>query len=433
MIIPKSIFLLVFVLLIPGLFATSSSAETVVKPTESNAKNVANNTLKVAANPRITPSIHRAYQPRLTIRYSSPTSGTKAATSLNGLIPLGQNPGKNLTFLEGNLSIDPSSKQLSSNLLFGHRFLSGSTAIGGYVSHDTRNTGTTTFQQLGVGVEVLGPTVDFRANAYLPIGQKSISLETSFAGSSTFQGNSLLLDRTQILQGALTGADAEVGIRVAQWQGGGLRSYAGAYTYSGEGISRFVGIRGRVVGQWRGVTAGITVQHDPQFDTRVSFNIGTTLGGNIGTTLGSNQIQDNADQDATANRLGESVQRESSIVVSTQTVVDTTPAINPATGKSWQFQHADPNLSTTTGNGTVENPVNTVNAAIANSKPDGNSIVYVKGSNTSTTVPIPSSVSVLSDSAVQHINTQAGPTWLPESGINTVVPTLPDILNEIPF
>lgn len=361
-----------------------------------------------------TPKTIAVFQPRLSVYTTTAGSGYNQAIDLGAFTPLRQTPGQNLTYLDGRLKIDTSSGVLGGNLLFGHRFVdeTQSKIIGGYVSYDTRNTGNTVFNQLGAGFDVLGRNWDFHTNAYLPIGQNNIQLGATSAIASGFQGNSLVLDRTRVLQDALAGFDAEVGRKLMTWNGGGLKGYVGGYLYSGEGIASFAGVRSRLVGTWNGVTTGLSIQNDPRFDTRVVFNIGATLGGGSSSRAASDS---KTDRTSIASRLGDTPQRESNILVDQQIVRDTVVAINPATGQPWVFQQVTLGA---TGTGTAESPTGTVASALSKTLTDGNGIVYVK-SGTNPGIPaftVPTQVQVLSTGSAQTLNTSLGMVNLPGSG-----------------
>ena len=192
-----------------------------------------------------------------------------------------QTPGKSLTFIEGKMLWDTNTSALGGNLLLGHRFINEAQnrVTGGYISYDSRNTGNATFNQLGLGLESLGENVDFRLNGYIPLGNSSDQLASALPGTSTFKGNSLQLDRVRLFQDSLSGVDAEVGTKLTSWNNGALRGYIGTYYYTGEHTSGFVGVKGRLAGNWNNLVAGVSLQNDSQFDTRLVFNIGASLGG----------------------------------------------------------------------------------------------------------------------------------------------------------
>jgi hypothetical protein len=73
--------------------------------------------------------------------------------SLEGFFPIQQNPGNNLTFLEGKLLFFTDSN-IGTNLILGKRFYSSAQnrILGGYLSYDVRDTGNTLFHQIGAGL-----------------------------------------------------------------------------------------------------------------------------------------------------------------------------------------------------------------------------------------------------------------------------------------
>ena len=174
---------------------------------------------------------------------------------LEGFVPIAQTPGKNLTFVQGRLLLDTNEGNPGGNFVLGHRkFDPGSGRIlGGYIGVDVRDTGNQTFSQVGGGVELVLPGVEFRVNGYLPLSarRREVSSEsftsTSLSGRDTgatatlrFRGNSLLFDlpsastlttkttTRSIDEISLGGFDAEAGVKLAQLSPtSDLRSYLG--------------------------------------------------------------------------------------------------------------------------------------------------------------------------------------------------------------
>ncbi|OKH54756.1 hypothetical protein NIES2101_06195 [Calothrix sp. HK-06] len=334
------------------------------------------------------------FRPRVGAGYRTEGAGYNPYGSFDIFLPVLQNPGRSLTFIEGKMLWDTDTDSLGGNILLGHRVINDAKnrIIGGYVSYDARNTGQTVFNQLGVGFESLG-NWDFHLNGYLPISKSSNQLSENVLASPSFVGNSLQLDRVRVFQQAFSGVDAEVGTKLASWNNGALRGYAGGYVYSSEGIPTFVGVRGRVVGNWDGLTMGLSLQNDSQFDTRLVFNIGASLGG----------VKNKNNNQSVLARMGESVQRESSIIVDNRVVKDTVPAINSNGGGITLFSVAD-------------NQSGNLGAALASAK--ANDIVYVQaGTNSNVgSFSVPSQVRVLSSGPVQTVSTQAGNVQIPGSG-----------------
>ncbi len=395
-------------LLFLGIFTSTATAQTVA-PKNTNLVNSTTNTAANLLAKTETGTKNITFSPRATAGYSTQGAGFNSYGSFEGFFPVFQTPGKNLTFVEGKILYDTENSSLGGNVLLGQRFLNSKQdrVMGAYVSYDTRDTGKTTFNQLGLGLESLSENWDFHLNGYIPLGKTSSRLSENYVGTSSFQGNALQLDRVQVFQQSLAGVDAEVGKKLASLGNGTLRGYAGTYLYGGEGIPAFVGVKGKLVTSWDNLAMGLTLQNDSRFDTRLVFNIGASLGGHGG-----------GNRQSVPARMGESVERESNILVDNRIKRDSLAAINPVTGQPYVFNHA--NLGIGTGNGTYDNPTGTVVAAAANAQSDGNGIVYVQaGTNPGTAgFTVPNKVQVLSTGPVQTINTtQLGNIQLPGSGV----------------
>ncbi len=385
-----------------------------------------------------TPSYSLKVNPRLGVQFTTgPGVGySDSYGSFEGFVPLGQTPGSNLTFLEGRLLLSTENALASGNIILGHRFYSpnNNRTFGGYVAFDARNTGNSSFNQLGVGVETLGETWDARANAYFPIGDtRQLAQEQVFnspisVSDPFFQGNFLAQTRNQQrlinrrYEAAMTGFDVEAGVKVAQLgQTGDLRAYGGLYYYDAPGSSGGVGWRTRLEAR-RSDTfkLGLAVSGDPTFGTNVVLSVGLSFPSSRPSRIKKS--------DQVVARLGDSVTRNSYIAVDEQvesqslTLQDTVFVTNPATGQPWRFRHV--NLGIGTGNGTFESPTGTMAEALTVAQ--ANDIVYVQP-GTNPGVPafqIPDGVSVLSTGPVQQINTvQLGTFQLPLSGAG-VFPTV---------
>ncbi|MEQ9622702.1 inverse autotransporter beta domain-containing protein, partial [Coleofasciculus chthonoplastes] len=366
-------------------------------------------------------------QPRWGIGYSTSGAGYDGFTRLDSFLPLLQIPGSTLTFLEGQLQLD-NSANLGGNLLVGHRFYHQSLnrIFGGYLGFDRRDTGNTTFHQLGVGLETLGEVWDVRLNGYFPLGDSrdlvdETVFDTGFQLTDSFFSDHFLVVQGQRQRGqvrqfeaAMTGFDLEVGARLAKWgQGGGLRGYGGLYYYDATGSDSSLGWRMRLeVQPTDTLNFGVAVQEDQIFGTNVIVS--------VGAIFGKTRSSRNA---GILSRLGDGVGRTSSITVDSQTESDffseeiTTAATNPQTGEPYVFQHV--NLGASGGNGTVETPFGTVDLALAATRSDGNDIVYVQ-TGTNPGIPaftIPDQVQVLSTAPIQQLDTvEFSRVQLPLSG-----------------
>ena len=326
--------------------------------------------------------------------------------SLEGFFPLQQNPGNDLTFLEGKLLILTDST-IGTNLLLGKRFYSSSQnrILGGYLSYDVRDTDNTLFHQIGAGFERLG-NWDLRVNAYLPVGNTREKIAESLS-NPFFQQNFLLLNRTRQFKAAMAGFDVEAGGRLVRLGDGDLRGYGGVYYYGAQGSESGFGVRGRLEARPTDtLKLGLSVQHDPVFDTRVIFSLGVNVPGSRPRGVEKSSV---------LARMGESVTRTATITVDEQTKKDTIVATNPKTGTPFVFRHVS--LGREAGDGTFENPSGTLQNAL--NLAQSGEIVYVQvGTNPG--IPafiIPDGVSVLSTALLQTVDTvQLGSITLPLSG-----------------
>ena len=90
---------------------------------------------------------------------------------MEGFFPLTQNPGKDLTYLQGRLLIASDGGNPGGNVLLVYRhFNPGKNSIlGGYIGFDVRDTGKTTFNQLGAGLEGIWSGFEAHISGYLPM------------------------------------------------------------------------------------------------------------------------------------------------------------------------------------------------------------------------------------------------------------------------
>ncbi|MFE4106375.1 right-handed parallel beta-helix repeat-containing protein [Almyronema epifaneia] len=322
-------------------------------------------------------------RPRWHINYNSANGGySDGFTGFEGFIPLQQTPGENVIYWVPRISLDDEAN-LAGSLLAGYRFLAGSTLLGGYAGFDFRDTGSSDFTQFAAGLEAFGDVWDIHLNAYLPIGDTRNQVSGDGDTSRTplnprFQGNQLIFDlgRLNQFEAALGGVDVDAGFRLLElpegW--GNLWAYSGLYYYGGNESDDSLGVRLRLDYRLQeNLRFGLGVQHDDLFGTNVFFSVNTRLGSP--TPLP-------AADDVTPERLvwaraAESLTRNQAIVVEKQTDLNFQAdqvAINPSTGEAYFFVHVTPGGAA--GTGTVEDPVNTLVAAL--SAAGSGHVVYVR-------------------------------------------------------
>lgn len=347
--------------------------------------------------------------PQVRVRYRTEGPGLEAFTTLEGFIPLESKPAESLLFTETRLLLDADST-ISGGLTLGQRFYDQESdrLTGFYGAWDIRNTGNSTFHQLGVGYENVGEAWELRANAFLPIGSSRHLLSSAFSGQTQFQGNQLLLGRNQVFEAAVAGLEVEAGSPIVRWSEGDLRGYGGVYYLSSQGNGDVVGIRGRLVARPNPYTsASLTLQHDSLFDTRLVASIGLNFPARSGPKTEGIPV---------LNQIAEPIQRTNGVIVDQQVVRDQVVAVNPQTQQELFFIHVGNGSS----NGTVESPFSRMEEAIALAQQQQNKsvIIYLNGENlVFNGFTLPNTVSqLLSSGPIQQVNTQFGSVQLPFSG-----------------
>lgn len=366
-------------------------------------------------------------RPRFRVDHSSSGGGFNGFTGVEGFIPVGQRSGGNLTYLNGRVNLD-NDANLGSNLILGHRFWlpEDKRVYGGYVAWDTRDTGSEFFNQVGVGVESLGDQLDWRVNAYLPVGnrrRRSGGSGPQIAGVN-FRNNNLLLDITNVedVEEALGVVEAEAGFKIAEFgNGGALRGFGGLYYLNGSEVGDTIGGRLRLQAQpMRAVSIGTGVQFDDLFGTNFLLQASISL-----PSSPVRRRRGRTRSDAVYHRLAEPIARNNSIIVDRRRVTDGSQAdvvaVDPLTGEAYSIKHVDPLTGAPAAAGTAEAPVDTIANAVPLS--ESGDIVYVQAGNAGGGFNIPDGVQVRSVGPVQTVSTQFGDVRLPGSGSGSL-PTI---------
>ena len=349
------------------------------------------------------------------IGYTTDGAGFEGFGYLEGFLPLRQKAGTDITFIEARLLLD-NGAHLGSNFLLGHRLYDegDNRNYAAYLGFDTRSTDDKVFPQLNLGIESLGSMWDFRINGYIPLNRRiQTGNQLLILGETTstqFQGNRLILEslqqqqRIRDFEGALAGVDGEIGVKLAQWNRGNLRAFAGGYFYDGLGSTNALGWRLRIAAQpTENFSLGISVQDDDLFGTNVVGRISASLPGLRPRKKKLDKYQ------TVAIRLGDSIERTKSVTIETlrtvtnANIVNSAALQNPEEEQDYIFQHV--RLGATGGDGTFESPFGTVQEALNATIGDGNDIVYVEGT-ANANIPafaIPDRVQVLSRGPVQRI------------------------------
>lgn len=250
-----------------------------------------------AQNPEVKPERDIYITPRIGAQFTTGAGvGYESSyTTVEGFVPLVQNPGKDLTFIQGKLHLATTDTLASGNITLGHRLYStrDNRVIGGYIAYDARNTGNNKFNQVGAGFESLGESWDARANIYVPISNTRQVINESFSETASslsaprFQENFLVQTRNvqrqvnRRLEAAMKGIDIEAGVKLASLgTTGDVRGYAGVYYYNASNNDETFGGRARLeVNPNDALKLGVLLSNDSTFGTNLVFSVGASLPG----------------------------------------------------------------------------------------------------------------------------------------------------------
>ena len=262
--------------------------------------------------------------------------------------------------------------------------------------------------QVGVGVEALSRFIEFRANGYLPIGTTSRS-ETI---TPQMQNMNVLLGYDTL---ALAGADIEGGIR--PFEQPELWLFLGYYFYTDQDDildeDPLEGLRGRIeLRPNRNLTLGVTVSQDDVYDTQIFAS----------ATFAFRSFADFLSAPGGCNaepQFTQLVTRKSRIMTRRQDRL----ARDPVTGAPLIIAAAS-STAAAGGNGTAEQPFNTISSAITAAGENG--IVFVQNGTFNESINLLNGQRLLADGFLDTtphlISTQSGVITLPGQRTRAEVP-----------
>jgi trimeric autotransporter adhesin len=234
------------------------------------------------------------------------------------------------------------------------------------------------YDQVGFGFETLGQNWDFRFNAYVPTSDDTNFVrEAGLTNQLLFFGNRLgFLGQDEVEQ-ALEGYDFEFGVPVgAPW----LRAYAGMYQYDQDQGTDPHGIRGRLEGWISDDTSlGVMVSYDDVNHAFVNAVVDWRFSGWRPTRYFPNWT--------TRERMLMPVQRNWRINTGTFLEDVGVAATNPRDDQPYFVVWVD-NSNTNAGDGTFENPYNTLPLL----PPEQTDLVLVRRGDTTAAAPLSGSV-----------------------------------------
>jgi len=266
------------------------------------------------------------------------------------------------------------------NLGIGYRQIKGNAVLGGHAWIDRRRTqNNSTFHQMTFGVERLGHSVDVRANLYVPLNEsRNITTPNIGQTSPYLAGSGIFYDTNGLItETPQYGVDGELGYRlpVLQKHADAIRIYGGGYHFFRNDTENVTGFRIRTEAQINKIISiGARFQHD---EPRGSQGF---LEATLKFPFSAKKLYQT---DSLRSRLDESPERDVDIV--TDAKVDSglmKPMINTSSGTMQRVLYVD-NTNTASGDGTKENPFNTLAAAQAALQ--ANDILYINRGDGTTT------------------------------------------------
>jgi len=249
----------------------------------------------------------------------------------DGLVPV-WSPGRSVLFANLRASfLENAEQELNAGLVFRHLLPEPRVILGVNAYYDTRWTEErNTFDQAGLGLEVLSPWVDLRANYYHPLTDEKVLCEASRT-TSQIRGDRLLTTTTLLrkYEEAMEGYDVEAGVWLP-WISRRVPTalFVGHYDFESDHAADVSGVRLRAESR---VHPNITLDAEWYEDkalNRSDYFVGVRL--HLPLDFWNGVRRERTGSVAFASRMGDMVNRDFRIrtiltgpVVAGQVVVDT--------------------------------------------------------------------------------------------------------------
>lgn len=213
----------------------------------------------------------------------------------------------------------------------------------------------TFFPQIGGSLELLGEHLDLRANGYLPLGEETQTRDFFQTGVLTYSGNNLATQLQGVADTSLTVGEIELAGRIANYDawvfGGGYGFDGGAFNGGGGKV----GLRGYATPD---LMVSVAIANDNEFDTNTLVNLTWFIGRTRAENCPRGELSD---------RFREPVIRNNYVALQQSTVFAAGGPLLDADGTPFSIVHVD-NTAAPGGDGTFENPLNSLNTILANSQ-----------------------------------------------------------------
>ncbi|MFN9719024.1 MAG: inverse autotransporter beta domain-containing protein [Planctomycetota bacterium] len=301
---------------------------------------------------------------------------------LNSRIPYHIVPDTTVLMLDANASVTNFGNPLGNLGLIYRNYDESRNRIFGYNGYFDYDQGLTDrdWYRAGAGLESLGEFLDFRMNGYFVVGDNTALLSTQQVGGLVLAGNGIFRNRENIRENVYSGLDAETGGPLPFLGRYGINGYGGMYYLDNSHGEGTVGGQARVealVSQ--NVTVNTNFTHDDHFGTSTWVGIQFEIP-NYGRQRTFRPV-------SVRERLSDPTYRSNRVHSSIDTEIVREACINDVTGVAYNVVYVDPNSTTSTNVGTIENPFTSMSSLVNNAAID---IISVRanedGSGTDLTV-----------------------------------------------
>ncbi len=296
--------------------------------------------------------------------------------------------------------------RLGTNLGAGWRTMydGGVLGVHGWYDNYESNYGNN-YQQAVVGAEYLHEWLDLRANGYMPFGDRDNFIGVIDPGTElTFFGHDFGTIGTGQVERSLAGFDAEAGVPlpVATF----LRIYGGTYFLSASDEDTW-GVRSRLEARV-GQTAALNfmVSDDNMFGTNLNFGATVWYGGGPNLPFKFNRNRSGY------SRIYDPVRRNQPVQLVQDRERVNVPLTNAETGNRFNITWVD-NTAAGGGDGTVENPFNT----LPNTAPGSDYILVRRGvGNTTGNIVLENNQHMFGEGRVYTVDTvERGIVTIPDA------------------
>ncbi len=361
----------------------------------------------------------QTFTPRIGITHRTRGYGyNRGYSSLDTFVPLFQDDVNWMTAFQGNFIVD-NGGELGGNMGFVNRKYveSMDRIFGANTFYTARHEDGRTFNQMGFGIETLGPRVDWRMNGYLPVGKDLYIAQNTQITYAAFSGRDVLINF--LANKALAGFDTEWGVLIPSVFDN-FRAYGGFYHFQGNNSKDLWGVQGRLEAQvQQSMTVHCGITNDRTFGTNFVVGAGIYF-----PSWGPRQA---SGYGTVADRMAQAVWRNDNITIERSELKAPIPA-TWSDGSRIDVVHVD-STAPVGGDGSLLLPVNNLTAAQALDGPG--SLLFVRANSTfnGESVVLQDRQQLLGEGIAHVIHSQYGPFTLPMVTDPKNILTLPTMSN----